>query len=212
MAGRARKGNHETNGFGKQLLDRAPFYFILFRPNGEKTYFARQIGLDNVLFVLDTDHIHSSDGEQLDWMKEEFSKHNDKAFRFASYHISLYPSVRKPDHQSHVKLRKNWLPVFDRNRLIVAFENHDHALKKSWSLKENQVTETGGTYYLGDGNWGTRSKKPRQQWYLEATGSINHVWSIELLAGTASFKALTIEGIDNDYTFEIEVSSDAITK
>ena len=200
-------GNHETNKLKWRHLDKAPFYFMLFKPDGERTYFTRHLGLNNILFVLDTEHIYKPHSEQLDWMQEEFKKYGSSTFRFASYHIPLYPSFRDPD-KSHIKnLRRHWLPVFDQAKLHVAFENHEHTLKKSWLLKGNKISETQGTYYLGDGNWGRPSRMPEQRWYIEKTRPINHVWSVVLDGESASFEALTIDGVDEDYSFQIKASA-----
>jgi len=200
-------GNHETNKVKWRPIDIAPFYFMLFKPNGGRTYFTRRLGLNNILFALDTNHIYKPHGEQLDWMQEEFKKYDSSTFRFASYHIPLYPSFHDPD-KPHIKnLRRHWLPVFDQTQLHVAFENHEHTLKKSWLLKGNKVAEKKGTYYLGDGNWGRPSRIPKEQWYIEKTRPINHVWSVVLDGENASFEALTIDGVDDDYTFQIKASA-----
>ncbi len=196
-------GNHEINKTKWRQIDKAAFYFMLFKPNGGKTYFTRKIGVNNVLFVLDTDHVYKSHGDQLDWMKEQFTKYSDRAFRFASYHAPLYPTFRDPDAKSTANLRRHWLPVFDQSKLHIAFEHHEHTLKKTKLLRENKVSKSQGTYYLGDGNWGIESRKPKDHWYLEAARPVNHVWSVTLEGDVASFKALTIDGVDEDYSFEI---------
>lgn len=207
-------GNHEINDTDyrptKTLRDQAPFYFLIFHPAEDKTFFKRKLGNNSILFILDTDHIYSSDGEQLKWMKNSFSQHAKNNFRFASYHVPLYPSFRDPEADAHVLLRKNWLKTFDRYRLDVAFENHEHALKKSRLLKNNKVSETSGTYYLGDGDWGTDSFTPDNRWYLENFRAVNHVWSVTLNAQKASFKVLTVDGVDKSYSFDIPAKSHGV--
>jgi len=212
-------GNHEV-ARSKQpprkpptqsLFDNSPFYHMIFHPAADKTFFKRQIGKDTILFVLDTDHIYSSGGEQLQWMNEHFTKHRGDTFRFASYHVPLYPSFYDPEKPASVLLRNNWLEIFDQHQLDVAFENHEHTLKKSRLLRNHQVVDTQGTIYIGDGNWGTVSRQPVDRWYIEATRPINHVWAVTLNEDTASFKALTTDGIDENYTFEIEASNNRAT-
>jgi hypothetical protein len=205
-------GNHETNKSKWRQIDKAPFYFMLFMPNGGKTYFARKIGMSNILLVLDTDHIYKSHGDQLDWMKGQFSKYSDSTFRFASYHAPLYPTYRDPDAKSTANLRRHWLPVFDQTNLHVAFEHHEHTLKKTKRLRQNKISENQGTYYLGDGNWGIESRKPKEHWYLEAARPVNHVWSVTLEGNTAAFKVLTINGVDEDYSFRINSDGTPVTE
>jgi hypothetical protein len=140
-------------------------------------------------------------------MNNNFSKHTNDMFRFASYHVPLYPSFYDPEVPASVLLRNNWLDIFDRYYLDVAFENHEHTLKKSKLLRNHQVVDSSGTIYIGDGNWGTVSRPPVDRWYLEAARAVNHVWAVTLNEQTASFKALTIDGIDENYTFEIKASN-----
>jgi hypothetical protein len=211
-------GNHEVSRSNQppkkpptqSLVDNALFYYMIFRPAADKTFFKRKIGKDTILFVLDTDHIYPSGGEQLEWMNKNFAEHKNDKFLFTSYHIPLYPSFRDPEKFRNVLLRENWLNVFDQYQLDVAFENHEHTLKKSRLLRENKVVESQGTIYIGDGNWGKVPRKPVDRWYLEAARPINHVWAVVLNENIASFKALTIDGIDDDYTFEIKSSSSLI--
>ena len=211
-------GNHEVATSNQppkkppteSLVDNALFYYMIFHPADDKTFFKRKIGKDTILFVLDTDHIYPSGGEQLEWMNKNFPKHKNDKFRFTSYHVPLYPSFREPDKPAAVLLRKNWLNVFDQHHLDVAFENHEHTLKKSRLLREDKVVESQGTIYIGDGGWGKRTRPTVNRWYIEEARSVNHVWAVTLNEQTASFKALTIDGIDDDYTFEIKSSSGLI--
>ena len=208
-------GNHEVDASNQPphkpptqlLIDNAPFYYMIFHPAADKTFFKRKIGKDTTLFMLDTEHIYPSGGEQLAWMNENFAKHKNDKFRFSSYHVPLYPSFRDPEDSRNALLRKNWLSVFDQYHLDVAFENHEHTLKKSRLLRNHQLVDTQGTIYIGDGNWGRRSRIPVDHWYLEATRPVNHVWAVTLNEDTASFKALTIDGIDETFTFEIKASN-----
>lgn len=200
-------GNHEINRSKWRPLDKAPFYFMLFKPNGQNTYFSRHLGSGAVMFVLDTDHVHRSHGDQLDWISSEFLKYSTSRFKFANYHVGMYPTFRDPDALEHKTLRRHWLPLFDRHHIDVAFENHEHTLKKTKLLFGNQVSEHTGTYYLGDGSWGQEPRVPKEHDYLEKARSVNHVWSVVLDENTASFKVLTAGGVDEDYSFEIESTS-----
>lgn len=208
-------GNHEAGPANQpphkpptqSASDNAPFYHMIFHPAADKTFFKRKIGKDAILFILDTDHIYPSDGEQLEWMNKFFAKHENDKFRFSSYHVPLYPSFRDPESPRNVLLRKNWLNVFDQYHLDVAFENHEHTLKKSRLLREHKVVDSQGTIYIGDGNWGMPSRRPKDRWYLERTRPVNHVWAVTLSEDTALFKALIIDGADQNYTFEIKTSS-----
>lgn len=211
-------GNHEVASANQpphtqptqDLAENAPFYNMIFQPAADKTFFKRNIGSDSILFLLDTDHIFSSDGIQLDWMEKNFAAHQNDKFRFASYHVPLYPSFRDPESFRNVLLRDNWLEVFDQNHLDIAFENHEHTLKKSKLLRGNQIVDSQGTLYIGDGAWGKYTRTPKDQWYIEMARQIHHVWIVTLNGNTATFNALTIDGVDEDYTFEVKATKNTL--
>jgi len=56
----------------------------------------------------------------------------------------------------------------------LAFENHDHAYKRTYPILEEKVNER-GIVYVGDGSWGTRPREvhsARNTWYLNKAQSI----------------------------------------
>ena len=47
--------------------------------------------------------------------------------------------------------RKNWVPLFDRFRVPVVLEHHDHTFKPQAAVT---AADDNGVLYLGDGSWG----------------------------------------------------------
>ena len=205
-------GNHDVNTAmlsvtqaGHQPdMNTAPFYDLLFQPAGDKSFFKRRLGEHGVLLVLDTEHVYPADGEQQRWLHTSLQT-SDGGFRIAAYHIPLYPSYYAPDATASQRLRQFWLPLFDRYALDLAFENHDHTLKKTYPLKNNQRSnEVTGTLYIGDGNWGTISRTPKPRWYLEQATPLNHVWLVTLDSGRANVRAITTAETQDNYRFVLQ--------
>jgi acid phosphatase type 7 len=66
-------------------------------------------------------------------------------------------------------VRKNWLPLFEQYNVKLAFENHDHAYKRTFPIRENRVDET-GIVFIGDGAWGVNVREVQHvpgTWYLK---------------------------------------------
>src|SRR5690606_36292065 len=96
--------------------------------------FVRSLGGLASLVVLDTSHIQPH-AAQAAFLDDALVKARNKPFSFALYHVPLFPSVRHFDKGPSDEGRRHWLPLFDQHALTVAFENHDHALKRTPPLK-----------------------------------------------------------------------------
>lgn len=223
-------GNHEVIG-GFQGYDdplgRAPFFFGLFAQEGRgfemerKAHFRRDFGANVALLVLDTGHVTSPGGPQADWLAAELASMSGVDLRMAAYHVPMYPSHRGYDSADSAILREVWLPLFDSGQLDVAFEHHDHMLKRTKRLRNNQPAED-GTLYLGDGCFGQAPRTGEQalaledpaelaalglaENYLAAWSPERHFWLVEAERATPSgpielqFTALTAESEVADQT------------
>jgi len=153
-------GNHEVAGAYQQFDDptgRAPFFFGYFAQHGagfnepRRAYFQRSFGPFMSLYILDTEHVTSID-EQTAWLNQTLP--NDKSyFKFATYHLPLYPSHRNFTDARNVELRGQWRAIFENNKFIACFENHEHLLKRSNRITQH-VSDPEGVLYIGDGCFG----------------------------------------------------------
>ena len=194
-------GNHEVEGGYGQSASQAPFYYGYFAQAGARAYFARRFGANLVLYVLDSGHTAPHDGAQLEWLASTMHQTRDVPYRFALYHVPLYPGFRSPQDPYAVAGRQHWRPLFDQYRLTTAFENHDHVLKRSKLLRNDQVDEA-GTLYLGDGCFGKPTRflrGPRREdrtkrWYIAHSASVPHFWLVDLSAEKVVFKGVDEHG------------------
>ena len=190
-------GNHEVPGGYNKQPEQAPFYFGYFAQNGTQSYYTRRFGKNVVIFVLDSGHVAAHDGPQLEWLKTAMARSRQMPVRLASYHVPLYPGFR-PFQGKYSQLgRVHWQPLFDQYRLQVAFEHHDHVLKRSKLLRENQV-DPDGTLYLGDGCLGREPRVVKglrlldrsRRWYLAKVEGKGHFWQVEVEPKRLVFKAV----------------------
>ncbi|MBI2436006.1 MAG: metallophosphoesterase family protein [Candidatus Hydrogenedentes bacterium] len=191
-------GNHEVNGGFAQTPAQAPFFNGYFPQNGTTSYFARELGGNAVLLVLDSGHTVPHSGAQAAWLENALLQYQDRV-TMALYHVPLYPGHRDFNGAYSVYGRTHWLPLFDQYQLTVAFENHDHVLKRTKRLRGG-VADPEGTLYLGDGCMGVAPREGDQagQPYIDRVLSERHFWFVEIpAAGARNTQDITFTAIDS---------------
>lgn len=186
-------GNHEVKGYFSTNLEDVPFYFQFFAQNGDVPHFHRSLGDLADIYVLDTYHITSlEDPEQIDWLDSAMAA-NTKSHQAASmalYHVPLYPGYSDFNDPLSVFLRNNWMPLFDKYGLDLAFENHDHVMKRTVPMKGGKPSDQ-GTVYIGDGAWGRgpRDSIATGRSYIANSKNVLHFWVVEVDSSIIRLKA-----------------------
>ncbi|MFP4191655.1 MAG: hypothetical protein ACLFU6_06240 [Candidatus Hydrogenedentota bacterium] len=109
----------------------------------------------------------------IDW--RSYEERDSVPHVFPNYHVPAYPSHRSYDGGVQTQVRENWVPLFEGNNIQVAFENHDHAYKRTYPIRDGEISSD-GIVYLGDGAWGvgTRSGDSQDEWYMDQFASERH--------------------------------------
>ncbi len=190
-------GNHEVDGgFDKQRV-KAPFFNALF--DGlypDANYATLDFGDYLSLVLLDSGHTEPIGGEQTSWLESTLKARVDHPHVFAVTHVPAYPSFRvtpatqpseQPKAGAGVGNRAFWVPLFDKYRVPVVLEHHDHTFKRTRKLLDGMVNDN-GVLYLGDGSWGKlRSpKSPEKLHYLAASSHDYHL-SLHCIQGEERF-------------------------
>jgi hypothetical protein len=83
--------------------------------------------------------------------------------------------------------RKHWVPLFEKYRVPVVLEHHDHTFKRTHPLKGGHV-DANGVLYLGDGSWGMlrAPRSPEERPYLAAVSQSYHM-TLHRLEGERRF-------------------------
>ena len=194
-------GNHELLGGFGQTPEKATLYYTLFPGNG-----FRKLNFDHYLslFILDSGHTHEVAGEQTQWLKKALQDNAGIPYRFAIYHVPAYPTVRPYTYRISKEIRRNWVPLFEENRVMGAFEHHDHTLKRTFAIEGKEVVEKGGVVYFGDGSCGVGDPRAPKQvgtvWYLAYSKQAQAVWDVYLTKEKATFQAISSKGVVLDKT------------
>lgn len=188
-------GNHEVNRFeSPDFAQRSPWYMGTFGRQGVDVFHTKKFGDNAVFLLLDSGHLEPHGGKQAAWLKQELETHTDVKYKFAAYHVPLYPTHRPYDGEGSKLGREHWAPLFDEYNLTLAMEHHDHVFKRSKPLKGGKVVKK-GTVYIGDGCFGRgpRTIDPQVRWYNKNEKAVAHFWVVDV-----SKKGLKLEAIDHE--------------
>ena len=144
------------------------------------------------LFLLDTGHQYQIKAQEK-WLENELEKRKKVPYKMAIYHVSGYPSVYSEEGLTPRRVRQYWHPHFDRYHIQIAFENHNHAYKRTYPLKKG-VYDPDGVIYMGDGSWGVLTRTPKEKWYLEKKAKVNAVCLVRVDQEKAVVDAIDIKG------------------
>lgn len=184
-------GNHEVQGAFNQPYEKAPFFYSLFPFPGRPGYGVLDFGKYLSLVVLDTGHTAPIGGAQTQWLEKTLAARRKVPHVFPVYHVPIYPSVRKYNDNSAQLL--NWAPLFEKYGVRIAFENHDHAYKRTHPIRAGKIQQ-GGVVYLGDGCWGVATRPvATDRWYLAKASSVRH-----FILGTLQGKERRFLMLDED--------------
>lgn len=188
-------GNHEVGPGAPISRKNARFYFQYFAQDSERSYYSRTFGKNLAIFLLDSGHVSPQPGEQTAWLEAQLAAHRNVPHRMAVYHIPLYPCYRPFEGGDSARERKFWLPLFDKYQLTAAFENHDHAFKRTKLLRDNKP-DPQGTLYLGDGCWGMGARKvdATLRWYEAKAASFQHFWCVDVSRNRVEYRAVNKAG------------------
>ena len=190
-------GNHDVNGGYGQSPDQAKFFYALFAFPGMQGYNVLDFGQYMSVVVLDSAHTHPIPGGQTLWLYRTLEERAARPYKFALYHVPAYPCVRKFEEGHSRQVREFWVPIFDYFGLTAAFENHDHAYKRTYPISRGHI-DPSGVLYLGDGGWAVkRPRKPNKAgsvWYLAKTVSARNFVLVTLQGSARSYTAFDSKG------------------
>lgn len=175
-------GNHEVvNHFNASRAD-SPQYLSLFDGlYADRTYNVLDFGDYLSLVLLDTNHIAPVKGEQTAWLERTLAERQDRPHLIVANHVPAYPSHRAPwgengDPGTGDDQRKNWCPLFEKYKVDVVLEHHDHTFKRTRPLVDGHYDKH-GVVYLGDGSWGKlrAPHTPQEFPYLAAVDEAYHL-------------------------------------
>ncbi len=189
-------GNHDISP------DEYELFFDLFAFPEKQLYRTVDFGNYLSLILLDTGHVQPIEGKQTAWLGAALAQRKAVSYPIPVYHVGAYPSYYSFSGSTPKKIRENWCPLFEKHSLKAAFENHNHAFKRTYPIRNGKIDPT-GVVYLGDGCWGASPRATYDRWYLAKRASKNQVYLLELTPESAKIEAFGFSGESIDQ-FEIK--------
>jgi acid phosphatase type 7 len=176
----------------------APYYFALFAFPGHPGYGVLDFGDYLSLVLLDSEHVNPTDGAQAVWLENTLAARAHVPFVFPVYHVPAFPSTRSGTEYETAQVLLNWLPAFDRHGILLAFEHHDHAYKRTHPIRDGKMDDR-GTVYVGDGAWGAHLREIGQYqdvppWYIDRAISRYHFNLVTLQPGRVRVTSIADDG------------------
>jgi hypothetical protein len=186
-------GNHEVDGGYNKPRAKAPFFYALFDGLYPETGYATlDFGDYLSLVLLDTGHTTPIAGTQTDWLEKTLRERAEHPNVIVVNHVPAYPSYRLMaglygKAGTGEGNRKHWVPLFQKHRVPVVLEHHDHTFKRTKPLLDG-LAHDNGVLYLGDGSWGRlrTPQKPEKLAYLAASSRDYHL-SLHRIEGKERF-------------------------
>jgi len=164
-------GNHEGTGYTHRMPEeyeetdewrarKYPYFFSLFAFPGQPGYNVLDFGNYMSFVILDSKHANEPGGVQADWLDQVLAERGDVTHIFPLYHVPGYASVKGLNYrEEQIEVREYFYPRFEEHGIRVAFENHDHAYKRTPPMRGMEVVDEGeGVVYIGDGAWGVSTR------------------------------------------------------
>jgi hypothetical protein len=186
-------GNHEVDGGYGKPREKAPFYYALFDGLFPETGYATlDFGDYLSLVLLDTGHTSPIGGAQASWLETVLKARADHPNVIAINHVPAYPSYRNPVGANAKEgtgegNRKHWVPLFEKYRVPIVLEHHDHTFKRTKALLGGRAHDN-GVVYLGDGSWGKiRTPNAAEKLSYLARASRDYHLSLHRIQGEERF-------------------------
>jgi hypothetical protein len=186
-------GNHEVDGGYAKPRSKAPFFYALFDGLFRDTgYASLDFGDYLSLVLLDTNHTSPIGGAQASWLEKTLKARADHPNVFVINHVPAYPSFRRFEGENGEEgtgegNRTHWVPLFEKYRVPVVLEHHDHTFKRTKPLLDGHSNDN-GVLYLGDGSWGRlrTPHTPEELSYLAVSSRDYHL-SLHRIQGEERF-------------------------
>jgi hypothetical protein len=189
-------GNHEDQG------DNGPWMYLdIFDlpkngPSEITVERAYSFEYSNALFVvLDT---NTSVKNQTEWLEKQLAN-SDAKWKFVVFHHPAYSSAPRRNNPA---VQKYWTPLFDKYKVDLALQGHDHAYLRTYPMYDGKPVESAkdGTIYIVSVS-GTKFYDQGEFEYTEfgmTNVSTYQALDIEIDGDTLTYKSYDVEGALRD--------------
>ncbi|MFM8683537.1 MAG: hypothetical protein ACKOEG_07150, partial [Chthoniobacterales bacterium] len=151
------------------------------------------------LVIIDTEHaspLISGSDAQSQWLSARLNERRNVRHLLPMYHVPSHPSVRASTNANSTRIRTHWLPLLENAGVHLAFENHDHAYKRTKPILNGVAGVADGIVFAGDGAWGVELRTPdTNPTYLHGAQSRHHAFLVTIYNTGRTIEAVDKTGI-----------------
>ncbi|MBK8944586.1 MAG: metallophosphoesterase family protein [Ignavibacteriae bacterium] len=187
-------GNHEysKDDLGNRYLSKFWKPQFTLPENGiagleESNYF---VDYQNVRII--SLNSNEKQAEQTKWL-DNLLQNNTQKWVVVTYHHPLYSGGSGRDNK---ELRDLWKPIFDKHKVDIALQGHDHTYARGRNLLSgiNVKDESGGTMYVVSVSGPKMYKINEERWMDRAAQNTQLFQVISVDGDKLNYKAITVTG------------------
>ncbi|MBC8137461.1 MAG: metallophosphoesterase family protein [Fibrella sp.] len=201
-------GNHEYNGTPKSLSGhwRPQFTLPENGPAGleETCYYVDYQGVR--IISLNTEEQTDA---QVPWLDKVLAN-NPNRWTVLTFHRPMFSSAKGRDNKA---LREAWMPVFDKHKVDLVLQGHDHTYARSKNIRAgmNVKNDASGTVYVVSVSGPKMYNLEREDWMARTAEDTQLYQVISVDNGKLRYEARTVTGELYD-AFELQKRGDKTNK
>jgi predicted phosphodiesterase len=156
-------------------------------------------GLEELVYYIDYQGVriialNSNENliEQARWL-EDLLENNPNKWTIVTFHHPIFSSTERRDTK---RLRNLWRPIFDKYKVDIVLQGHDHNYARGRNLQKNKTlfNHESGTMYITSVSGPKMYKLGPKRWMDKAAENTQLFQVISLIKNTLHFEALTVTG------------------
>ena len=183
-------GNHDLNSVN---------YFSQFTMPGDEANFAFDYGAAHIT-VLNDSPLLTADltGPIAQFLDDDLTAHAAAPWKLVTHHRPAYSASL--NHGSDTTLQESWVPIFDRHRVDLVLNGHDHDYERTFPLRGGAIagSPADGTVYVVSGGAGATLYDPGVQFFTAVSAKLHSAVNVTLRRGHLEMEAFDETGAPVD--------------
>jgi hypothetical protein len=183
-------GNHDVNSIN--------YYAQLAMPGNEAS-FGFDFGPAHVTVVNDSPPLAADlTGAIVRFLDDDLAAHADAPWRLVTHHRPAYSASL--NHGSDATLQEAWVPVFDRHRVDLVLNGHDHDYERTHPLRGGAIAASPaeGTIYVVSGGAGATLYDPGVEFFTAVSAKLHSAVNLTIRRGRLQMEAFDDSGAPVD--------------
>ncbi len=183
-------GNHDLNAIN---------YFAQLAMPGDEANFGFDYGPAHITVANDSPPLQADlSGPIAQFIDDDLTAHDSAPWKLVTHHRPAYSASL--NHGSDATLQHDWVPIFDRHRVDLVLNGHDHDYERTFPLRGGQLgaTAADGTIYVVSGGAGATLYDPGAEFFTAKSAKLHSAINLTLRRGHLALEAFDDQGVAVD--------------